>query len=56
MRSRPARRCASRMRKARYNFLLNTLHLKSATGRLSDADMERLNLTLGRENTLSIGK
>jgi outer membrane protein len=36
------------LQQARYNFLLNTLRLKSATGTLTDADVEKLNLTLGR--------
>jgi len=36
------------LQQARYNFLLNTLRLKSATGTLSEADVERLNTTLGR--------
>jgi outer membrane protein len=33
---------------ARYNFLLNSLRLKAATGTLTEADMEKLNTTLGR--------
>ncbi|MGZ5582581.1 MAG: TolC family outer membrane protein [Usitatibacter sp.] len=36
------------MQQARYNFLLNTLRLKSSTGQLSDADIEAVNRTLGR--------
>jgi outer membrane protein len=36
------------LQQARYNFLLNTLRLKAATGTLAEADVERLNTTLGR--------
>ena len=36
------------LQQARYNFLLNTLRLKAATGTLVEADVERLNTTLGR--------
>jgi outer membrane protein len=36
------------LQQARYNFLVNTLRLKAATGTLAEADVERLNATLGR--------
>jgi outer membrane protein len=36
------------LQQARYNFLLNTLRLKAATGTLAEADIQRLNATLGR--------
>jgi outer membrane protein len=36
------------LQQARYNFLINTLRLKAATGTLAEADVVRLNATLGR--------
>jgi outer membrane protein len=36
------------LQQARYNYLLNTLRLKSSTGQLSEADIAEVNRTLGR--------
>ena len=36
------------LQQARYNYLLNTLRLKSATGTLNEADIEQVNRALGR--------
>ena len=36
------------LQQARYNYLLNTLRLKSATGQLADADVDEVNRALGR--------
>jgi outer membrane protein len=45
------------LQQARYNFLLNSLRLKAATGTLTDTDVERLNTTLGHQSSaVSLGK
>jgi outer membrane protein len=36
------------LQQARYNYLLNTLRLKQATGTLNEADVEQVNRALGR--------
>jgi outer membrane protein len=36
------------LQQARYNYLLNTLRLKAATGTLNESDIEAVNRTLGR--------
>jgi outer membrane protein len=36
------------LQQARYNYLVNTLRLKAATGTLADADIETVNRALGR--------
>jgi outer membrane protein len=36
------------LQQARYNYLVNTLRLKSAAGQLSEADLEDVNRTLSR--------
>ena len=36
------------LQQARFNYLLNTLRLKSATGQLADADVDEVNRALGR--------
>jgi outer membrane protein len=36
------------LQQARYNYLLNTLRLKQATGTLNEADIEQVNRALGR--------
>lgn len=36
------------LQQARYNYLLNTLRLKAATGTLNEADVEQVNRALGR--------
>ncbi len=36
------------LQQARYNYLLNSLRLKAATGQLTDADVEEVNRALGR--------
>jgi outer membrane protein len=36
------------LQQARYNYLVSTLRLKSATGQLSDTDMEKVNAALAR--------
>ncbi|HYC35719.1 MAG TPA: TolC family outer membrane protein [Usitatibacter sp.] len=36
------------LQQARYNYLLNTLRLKAATGQLTDTDVEDVNRALGR--------
>jgi outer membrane protein len=36
------------LQQARYNYLLNTLRLKSSTGQLNDADVDEVNRALGR--------
>jgi outer membrane protein len=36
------------LQQARYNFLINTLRLKAATGQLTEVDIEEVNRTLAR--------
>ncbi len=36
------------LQQVRYGFLLNTLRLKASSGRLTEADLELINRTLGR--------
>ena len=36
------------LQQARYTFLINTLRLKAAAGRLTEADLEEVNRTLAR--------
>jgi outer membrane protein len=36
------------LQQARYNYLLNTLRLKQATGTLNEGDVEQVNRALGR--------
>jgi outer membrane protein len=36
------------LQQARYNYLMNTLRLKQATGMLAETDLEQVNRALGR--------